>query len=101
MRNPFLILLFLFFLYSNTLKAQQVDTLKAKQWVDSVLSTMSLEDRIGQLFMIAAWSNKDAEHTKEIVRQVKDNRIGGLCFFRYGEHLDPDKRLQESVRSVR
>ena len=31
-------------------------------WADSVFQSLSLEERIGQLFMVAAYSNKDAAH---------------------------------------
>jgi beta-N-acetylhexosaminidase len=34
----------------------------ATPWADSVFSTLSLDDRIAQLMMVAAYSNKDAKH---------------------------------------
>ena len=33
-----------------------------EHWADSVLSTLSLDDKIGQLFMVAAYSNRDSNH---------------------------------------
>ena len=53
-------------------------------WVDSIYNKMTLEERIGQLFMIAAYSNKDSVHENRIVRLVKNYHIGGVIFFQGG-----------------
>lgn len=50
-------------------------------WADSLIKTMSLEQKIGQLFNVAAYSNKDEEHTQEILEQIDKYHIGGLTFF--------------------
>lgn len=54
------------------------------QWVDSVLQSMNMEERIGQLFMVAAYSNKTDKHVKEIESLVSKHNIGGLIFFQGG-----------------
>jgi beta-N-acetylhexosaminidase len=54
------------------------------QWVDSVLKSMSLEERIAQLFMVAAYSNKTDKHVKEIDVLVSKYNIGGVIFFQGG-----------------
>lgn len=53
-------------------------------WVDSVWQTMTDEQKIGQLFMVAAYSNRDENHYKEIDRLVSQYHIGGLIFFQGG-----------------
>jgi beta-glucosidase-like glycosyl hydrolase/CubicO group peptidase (beta-lactamase class C family) len=53
-------------------------------WADSVLNAMSLEEKIGQLFMVAAYSNRDEKHYSEIENLVKEHHIGGLIFFQGG-----------------
>lgn len=53
-------------------------------WVDSVFNSMTEAERIGQLFMVAAWSNKDSAHVKEIQCLVRDHKIGGIIFFKGG-----------------
>ena len=53
-------------------------------WADSVLTTLSLEERIAQLMMVAAYSNKDGKHVQEIDALVRDRHIGGLIFFQGG-----------------
>jgi beta-glucosidase-like glycosyl hydrolase/CubicO group peptidase (beta-lactamase class C family) len=51
------------------------------EWVDSVLDTLSIEQRIGQLIMVAAYSNNNKKNEAEITKLIKDFRIGGLVFF--------------------
>ncbi|MGC6491141.1 MAG: glycoside hydrolase family 3 N-terminal domain-containing protein [Flavobacteriales bacterium] len=53
-------------------------------WVDSVLNSFSLEQKIGQLFMVAAYSNKSDTHVKEIESLIKNHQIGGLMFMQGG-----------------
>ena len=55
-------------------------------WADSVYATLSLDERIAQLMMVAAYSNKDAKHEAEIEQLVKERNIGGLIFFQGGPH---------------
>ncbi|HND46197.1 MAG TPA: glycoside hydrolase family 3 N-terminal domain-containing protein, partial [Chitinophagales bacterium] len=51
------------------------------EWVDSVLNSMTLDEKIGQLLMVAAYSNKDETHYQEIEQYIKKYKIGGLIFF--------------------
>ncbi|WP_296699025.1 glycoside hydrolase family 3 N-terminal domain-containing protein [Algoriphagus sp.] len=53
-------------------------------WVDSVFNSLSFEERLGQLFMVAAYSNKDQRHVDEIANLVKSENLGGLIFFQGG-----------------
>ena len=65
-------------------------------WVDSVLTNMSLEEKIGQLFMVAAYSNKDESHYAKIDNLIKNQKIGGLIFFQGGpaREIDLTNRYQ-------
>ena len=54
------------------------------RWVDSIMKKLSPDERIGQLFMVAAYSNKDAKHIAEITNLIKQNKIGGLIFMQGG-----------------
>jgi beta-N-acetylhexosaminidase len=60
------------------------DRLEQQTWVDSVFSAMTFEQRLGQLFMVAAYSNKDQKHIDEISNLVKTENLGGLIFFQGG-----------------
>jgi beta-glucosidase-like glycosyl hydrolase/CubicO group peptidase (beta-lactamase class C family) len=53
-------------------------------WADSVLRTMTDDQKIGHLFMVAAYSNRDETHYKEIDRLVSQYHVGGLIFFQGG-----------------
>lgn len=55
-----------------------------KSWVDSLYSQMSLEQKIGQLFMVAAYSNKNEAHARSIDSLIINQKIGGVIFFQGG-----------------
>ena len=50
-------------------------------WVDSVFNTLTPDERIAQLILVAAWSNKDEAHRQEILGLIREQKIGGLVFF--------------------
>src|SRR6056297_2497102 len=50
-------------------------------WVDSVMTTLSPDERIAQLIMVAAYSNRGEEHKQEILKLIEEQKIGGLIFF--------------------
>ncbi|MDQ3072640.1 MAG: hypothetical protein M3Q97_05200, partial [Bacteroidota bacterium] len=56
------------------------------KWVDSTLANMTLEQKIGQLFMVAAWSSPDKRNMRELDRLVRENHIGGVIFFKGTPH---------------
>ncbi len=56
----------------------------ATPWADSVFSTLSLDQRIAQLMMVAAYSDKDAKHEQAIEDMVRERNIGGIIFFKGG-----------------
>jgi beta-N-acetylhexosaminidase len=56
----------------------------ADKWVDSVMKKLTPDERIGQLFMVAAWSNKNQAHVTEINNLIKNQKIGGLIFMQGG-----------------
>lgn len=53
-------------------------------WVDSVYQSLSRDERIAQLFMVRAYSNRGPEHSEDILRLIGRYNIGGLCFFQGG-----------------
>ena len=60
---------------------QTIDSLQQKEWVDKILDSMTVEEKIGQLFMVAAYSNKDEKHEKFISDLIEKYYIGSLIFF--------------------
>jgi hypothetical protein len=54
------------------------------KWVDSVMKQLTVDQRIAQLFMVAAYSNKGKTHEDEILKLIKEQHIGGLIFMQGG-----------------
>ncbi|MGA9326859.1 MAG: hypothetical protein WBV47_12485, partial [Salegentibacter sp.] len=48
------------------------------QWVDSNMQELTPNERIAQLIMVAAYSNRGEEHKQEILKLINDQHIGGL-----------------------
>jgi len=56
------------------------DTIAQEKWVDTLMQTMTIDEKIGQLFMVQAYSNKDDNHQKGIESLINKYHIGGLIF---------------------
>lgn len=56
-------------------------TNEASLWVDSCMNNMTLDQKIGQLFMIRAHSDLGPDHIKSVENQIQEFHIGGMCFF--------------------
>ncbi len=50
-------------------------------WVDSVFKSLSLEEKIGQLFVIRAHTDLGEAQMNSVRNQIKKYNVGGLCFF--------------------
>jgi beta-N-acetylhexosaminidase len=57
-----------------------------KIWVDSVFQSMTFDQRIGQLFMVAAYSNKDEAHVRKTEQLIAQYNIGGVMFLQGGPY---------------
>jgi len=51
------------------------------QWVDSVYNNMTLDEKVGQLFMIRASAKRNEEEAKTVVKNIQKYKVGGICFF--------------------
>mgnify|MGYP003407080465 FL=1 len=60
------------------------DSEAENRWSDSIYNQMTLQEKVGQLFMVAAYSNKDNLHTNAIEKLIKEQKIGGVIFFQGG-----------------
>lgn len=65
-----------------------------EQWIDSVFTAMTPEQRLGQLFMIRAHSDLGADHIAKVERLIKKYHVGSLCFFQG----TPEKQVELSNR---
>jgi beta-glucosidase-like glycosyl hydrolase/CubicO group peptidase (beta-lactamase class C family) len=95
MKQTILVTVFSFFVVLIA-TGQQVDPLLTKDseaqriWVTELMDQMSLNEKIGQLFMIQAYSNKNTKHRKFIESEIKKYHIGGLIFMQG----TPDKQAE-------
>lgn len=83
MNKPLLICLYL--LLANSLSAQietnlykNADKEKMKVWVDSVYNHMSVDEKIGQLFMPIVEPNN--RYKQRIANYISQQKVGGLLF---------------------
>lgn len=70
-----------FALVIGTLYTVQAQSDK-NHWVDSVFSSLSAEEKIGQLFMVIVPSNASADAVEKIKDDIKSHEIGGIIFQR-------------------
>lgn len=75
--------------YSQTNNTNEASLSKAgsssrEAWVNRIFNSLSEDEKIGQLFMVAAYSNKDAAHVRTIQNLVTKHHIGGLIFMQGG-----------------
>ncbi len=76
--------IFCFFIFSVFSACIFSQSISQNKWVDSVMNNLSEEERIAQLLMVSAYSNKDKNHTDKIESLIKDYKIGGLMFLQGG-----------------
>lgn len=87
-KGCYIFLLSAFILYSTIGLAQTLPpfyTPSCEHWADSVMQTMSLDERIGQLFMVAAYSDTASKHAEDSIKLgklIRGQKIGGLIFFK-------------------
>lgn len=56
------------------------DSISQKRWVDAKYNAMSLEERLGQLFMVSVASDQNKAATDKIEALIRSEDIGGVIF---------------------
>ena len=64
--------------------AQYKSLLSEKDWVDSVIKSLSPEEKIAQLMIIRAHSNLGPDHVAQVSQLISKYNVGALCFFQGG-----------------
>jgi len=77
-------LLFPLSLFAQSPKAFIPSMDEPNAWVDSVFKKLSKRDRIAQMFMVRAHTDKGKAFEDSIAKVIKKERIGGLVFFQGG-----------------
>src|ERR1017187_1335750 len=71
----------------------------ASHWVDSVFDSLDPTQRLGQLFMLGVYSNKNKKYEDEIAEQVCNYNVGGIMFLKGSpiKEANLTNRLQENA----
>lgn len=56
------------------------DSLAQKHWVDSIYNAMTLKQKVGQLFMVQAFSDEKKLQKSKLLELIKNQHIGGLIY---------------------
>lgn len=78
--------------------ASPIELIKS-DWVNSILDTLTLEEKISQLIMIPAYANMDSRYEQKLHKTINEKQIGGVILMR-GEPYKSTKlinSLQEQV----
>ncbi len=60
------------------------DAVAQRHWVDSLYSTMTTEEKVGQLFTVMAFSNGSFEKTETVKNWIEKYHLGGIIFSKGG-----------------
>lgn len=87
--NPKILLLTCFLFVFPNLAAQNNPLLtndvgEQNRWVDSVYNSMSLKEKVGQLFMISVSSESGKTYIEQAKKQIAEENIGGVIFSKGG-----------------
>ncbi len=76
----FIAIIFAFQVNAQVDPFQTKDSIAQVKWVDSLMAQLDVDQKIGQLFMVAAFSNKDKKHTDFIENLINRYHLGNLIF---------------------
>ncbi|ADY30424.1 glycoside hydrolase family 3 N-terminal domain-containing protein [Cellulophaga lytica] len=60
------------------------DSILQKKWVDAQYNAMTLDEKVGQLFMVSVASNQNKQQTDKIKELIVKENIGGVIFSKGG-----------------
>ncbi len=67
------------FLSFHFISAQS--NLSKSEWIEQRFIQLTLDEKIGQLFIVRAYGKNDTAHIQRVTQLIKEYYIGGLCFF--------------------
>ncbi|MCT4024585.1 glycoside hydrolase family 3 protein [Elizabethkingia anophelis] len=73
---------------------------KARQWVDKTYNSLSQDEKLGQLFITALYTNKDQNHINFVRHLVNKEKIGGIILMQdnAAQEIELVNEFQESSR---
>ncbi len=95
------------FLVYNTTFSQNKNPLVSsnpklqEKWVDSVYNSLSIDQKIGQLFMVRAFSNQGLMHENLVSQLIMNQHIGGIIYSTGGPVAQAklNNRLQDLAKT--
>ncbi|OYW20782.1 MAG: glycoside hydrolase family 3, partial [Sphingobacteriales bacterium 12-47-4] len=72
------------FFLASYCQSQFSSRLSESEWVDSVFNSLSKDQKIAQLMIIRAHSDKGDEYAEKVAAIIRQYNVGGLCFFQGG-----------------
>ncbi len=99
----FLVLLFVIPFSARAQNAKFRPSAKAFKWADKQLKKMTTDEKVGQLVHIginARFLNQESPEYKELLRQIVENKVGGITVFVGGvyETVHLVNRMQENAK---
>ncbi len=70
-------------------------------WVDSVLSSLTLDEKIAQLLMVPAYSIRGEEDAQDVLKLITKYNVGGIIFFQGGpaRQAEMTNRFQRAAKT--
>jgi beta-glucosidase-like glycosyl hydrolase/CubicO group peptidase (beta-lactamase class C family) len=62
------------------------DLIAQQKWVDSVYNSMSVKERVGQLYMVQVMSEHSSKVNNKVVELIKSQHIGGVIYSNGGPY---------------
>ncbi len=90
MRIPQFYSVFLILFFTLTCFSQNINPLIAedykeqKIWVDSIYENMTVQEKVGQLFMVDVFSNQNGKNIDKVRELITEYHIGGIIFSKGG-----------------
>lgn len=73
---------------------------KAQKYADSVYQQLTLEEKIGQLYIVALYNNRGEDHIAQVRKLVETEKVGGLILMQEDpeRHIALLNEFQQKVR---
>lgn len=85
MTRYFKLIFFFLLILNHSLSAQyhpknlsSEDSRKANEWVDKTYNSLTQDEKLGQLFIVALYTNKGEDHINGVRSLVENEKLGGL-----------------------
>ncbi|WP_010228441.1 glycoside hydrolase family 3 N-terminal domain-containing protein [Gillisia marina] len=83
--SVFLILFFTLSCFSQNINPLIAEDYKEQKiWVDSIYENMTVQEKVGQLFMVDVFSNQNGKNIDKVRELITEYHIGGIIFSKGG-----------------